>query len=172
MERKHQTWITRPTKFSFKSKGETNTQTNKKTERIHCQTSPLRNIKRYSLWRRKLYRSWTQIYIIKGRVRETESVSHSAAPDSLWPHGLEAASLLRPWNSPGKITGVGSHFLLQGIFPTQGWNLGLLHCRQTLYCLSHKGRTKGRIQDMKFLNVRWFLFYLFLTDLNYTICLN
>ena len=29
------------------------------------------------------------------------------------------------------------HFLLQGIFPTQGLNPGLLHCRQTLYCLSH-----------------------------------
>ena len=27
----------------------------------------------------------------------------------------------------------------RGIFPTQGLNLGLLHCRQTLYCLSHQG---------------------------------
>ena len=34
-------------------------------------------------------------------------------------------------------TGVGYHFLLQGIFPTQGLNSGLLHCRQTLYRLSH-----------------------------------
>ena len=33
------------------------------------------------------------------------------------------------WDSPGKNTGVGSHTLLQGIFPTQGLNLGLLHCR-------------------------------------------
>ena len=32
---------------------------------------------------------------------------------------------------------MGCHFLLQGIFPTQGLNPGLLHCRQTLYCLSH-----------------------------------
>ena len=40
---------------------------------------------------------------------------------------------------PGKNTGVGCHFLLWEIFPTQGLNLGLLHCRQTLYCLSHKG---------------------------------
>ena len=38
------------------------------------------------------------------------------------------ASLLSPCvESPGKNTGVGSHFLLQGILPTQGWNLGLLH---------------------------------------------
>ena len=41
---------------------------------------------------------------------------------------------------PGKNTGVGCHFLLWEIFPTQGLNLGLLHCRQTLYCLSHQGR--------------------------------
>ena len=47
--------------------------------------------------------------------------------------------LLCPWDSPGKNTGVGCHFLLQGIFPTQGSNLGLLHCRQTLYPLSHQG---------------------------------
>ena len=40
---------------------------------------------------------------------------------------------LCPWNSPGKSTGVGCHFLLQGIFPTQGLNLGLLHYRQILY---------------------------------------
>ena len=38
---------------------------------------------------------------------------------------------------PGKNTGVGSHSLLQVIFPTQRWNLGLLHCRQILYSLSH-----------------------------------
>ena len=45
----------------------------------------------------------------------------------------------RLWNSPGKNTGVGCHFLLQGIFPTQGSNPGLLHCGQTLYWLSHQG---------------------------------
>ena len=40
--------------------------------------------------------------------------------------------VLRPWDSPGKNTGVGCHFLLQGIFPTQGSNPGLPHCRQML----------------------------------------
>ena len=35
---------------------------------------------------------------------------------------------LCPWDSPGKNTGVGCHFLLQGLFLTQGWNPGLLHC--------------------------------------------
>ena len=38
-----------------------------------------------------------------------------------------------PWNSPGQNTAVGSLSLLQGIFPTQGSNPGLLHCRQILY---------------------------------------
>jgi len=36
-------------------------------------------------------------------------------------------------------TGMGCHALLQGIFPTQGLNPSLLHCRQMLYCLSHQG---------------------------------
>ena len=42
-------------------------------------------------------------------------------------------------DSLGKNTGVGSLSLLQGIFPTQGWNPGLPHCRQILYRLSHQG---------------------------------
>ena len=45
----------------------------------------------------------------------------SVMSDSATP-GTAARSLLRPWDSPGKNTGVGCHFLLQGIFPTQGWN--------------------------------------------------
>ena len=51
----------------------------------------------------------------------------------------EPAKLLSPWDSPGKITGVDCHALLQRIFPTQGWNLGLPHCRWILYCQSHQG---------------------------------
>ena len=43
------------------------------------------------------------------------------------------------WNSPGQNTGVGSLSLLEGIFPTQGLNSGLPHCRQTLYRLNHQG---------------------------------
>ena len=52
---------------------------------------------------------------------------------SLW------SSLYSPWNSPGQNTGVGRLSLLQGIFPTQGSNPGLLHCRQILYQLSDQG---------------------------------
>ena len=44
----------------------------------------------------------------------------------------------------GKNTGVGCHFLLQEIVSTQGLNLGLLHCRQTLYCLSHQGSQRSQ----------------------------
>ena len=47
--------------------------------------------------------------------------------------------LYSPWNSPGQNTGVGSLSLLQGIFPSQGLNPGLPHCRQILYQLSHQG---------------------------------
>ena len=47
--------------------------------------------------------------------------------------------LYSPWSPLGHNTGVGSLSFLQGIFPTQGSNPGLLHCRWILYQLSHKG---------------------------------
>ena len=62
--------------------------------------------------------------------------SHSVTSDSLRPHGL--------WNSPGQNTAVGSLSLLQGIFPTQGSNPALRHCRQILYQLSYKGSPSRR----------------------------
>ena len=64
-----------------------------------------------------------------------ESESHSVVSDSLRPR-----ELYTPWNSPGQNTGVDSLSLLQGIFPTQGSNPGLLHCRWILYQLSHLRR--------------------------------
>ena len=67
------------------------------------------------------------------------SVSRSVVPDYLQPHGLQLTRLLCPWDFPGNDTGVGCHFLLQGIFPTQGLNPGLLHCRQIIYWLNYKG---------------------------------
>ena len=51
----------------------------------------------------------------------------SVVSDSLRPHGLYPTRLICPWNFPGKNTGVGCHFLFQGIFLTQGLNLHLLH---------------------------------------------
>ena len=63
-------------------------------------------------------------------LNESES---SVMSHSLWPHGL--CSQL---NSPGQNTGVGSLSLHQGIFPTQGSNPGLPHCRKILYQLSYQ----------------------------------
>ena len=68
---------------------------------------------------------------------KSESESRSLVSDSLRPHGLHS-----PWNSPGQNPGVGSLSLLQGIFPIQGSNPGLPHCRWILYQLSHKGNPR------------------------------
>ena len=54
-------------------------------------------------------------------------------------HSLQSFGLYSPWNSPGQNTGVGSLSLLQGIFPTQGLNPALPHCRWILYQLSYQG---------------------------------
>ena len=51
-------------------------------------------------------------------------------------------------DSPGKNTGVGCHALLQGIFPIQGLNLGLPHCRWILYSLSHQGSPLSNIHNL------------------------
>ena len=64
--------------------------------------------------------------------------SGSVVSNSLRAYGQQPTKLLCPWNSPGKNTGVGSHSFLQGIFPIQGLNPGLLHCGQTLYSLKHQ----------------------------------
>ena len=61
------------------------------------------------------------------------SESRSVVSNSVWPHGLYS-----PWNSPDQNTGVSGLFLLQGIFPTQGSNPGLPHCRWILNQLSRK----------------------------------
>ena len=54
-------------------------------------------------------------------------LSHSAKSDSLLPQGLKIARVLCPWDFPDKNTGLGCHFLLQGILLTQGSNPHLLH---------------------------------------------
>ena len=63
--------------------------------------------------------------------RETESVCVCVL--TLQPPQLQSARLLCPWDFPVKNTGMGCHFLLQGIFLTQESNPHLLHCRQILY---------------------------------------
>ena len=66
-------------------------------------------------------------------LQEKVKVSCSVVSYSLWPYGL-----YHTWNSPGQNTG-NSHSFLQGVFPTQGSNPGLPHCRWILHQLSHKG---------------------------------
>ena len=85
-----------------------------------------------SVYRSELRYRWTKL---------GESEGHSVVSDLLRPHGLYSL-----WNSPGQNTGVGSLSLLQGIFPTQDSNWGLLRCRWILYQLSFQGspQTKER----------------------------
>ena len=86
--------------------------------------------------------------ILRRRMMKYRGVNDSAICEAKWhchvqlfmTPGLQPTRLLCPWHSPGKKTGVGCHSLLQGIFPTQGSNPSLLHCRHILYCLSHQGR--------------------------------
>ena len=54
-------------------------------------------------------------------------------------HGMQPARLFCPWHFPGKNTGAVCHFLLQGIFPMQGFNPALMHFGQVLSHLSHQG---------------------------------
>ena len=82
---------------------------------------------------------------------ETESCS--VVSDSLWlPPRLPCQELHSSWSSPGQNTGVGNLSLLQGIFPTQGSNPGLPHCRRIVYQLSHKGSPSRS-------GVGWFLWH-------------
>ena len=69
--------------------------------------------------------AWTLIHVCLCDPKDCSPLGSSIHEDSL-----------------GKNTGVGCHALLQGIFPTQGLNPGLPHCRQILYCLSHQGSPK------------------------------
>ena len=66
-------------------------------------------------------------------------VSHTVMSDSLRPHGCSPSGSSDHGIFPGKNIGVGCHFLLQVIFPAQGLNPGLLHCRQIPYFLNHQG---------------------------------
>ena len=85
-------------------------------------------------------------------------LSHSLVSNSLQPRGLSPTRLPCPWDFPGQDVGVGCHSLLQGIFPTQGSNVGLLHRRQILYHLSHQGSTINYIIFFIFFSARitWF----------------
>ena len=82
------------------------------------------------LWTEEPDRLWSQFSSVQS--------SRSVVSDSLHLHGLLPPGSSVHGDSPGKNTGVGFHALVQGIFPTEEWNSGLLHCRWILYHLSHK----------------------------------
>ena len=102
------------------------------------------------------------------RVCESESVSHVQLFATPWTPamGLYLARLLSLQNSLGKNTGVGSHSCLQGIFPVQRLNPGLLHCRQILYPLKHQD------QKEESLNVNSSTLIAMFPQINYLISLN
>ena len=80
------------------------------------------------------------------RYPQMKSFSVAQLSNSMQPHGLYPSRLLYPWDFLGKNTGVGRHFLLQGIFLTQGLKPCLMHCKQILYHLSHLGNlSMGRV---------------------------
>ena len=76
------------------------------------------------------------LYLMSWNVNLTTKWSESRSVVS---NSLRPQRLYGPWNSPGLNTGVGSLSLLQGVFPIQGLNPGLPHCRWILYQLSYKG---------------------------------
>ena len=76
-------------------------------------------------------------------VRPWVKVKVAQSCPTLW-HPMDS-----PWNSPGQNIGMGSLSLLQGIFPTQGLNPGLPHCRQIIYQLSHQGSPEYSIKKLR-----------------------
>ena len=75
----------------------------------------------------RVSKSWTWLSTHGSVFNNVCVLSHSFVSNSLWSHGLYPARLLSPWNFPGKTNGVGCNSLLQGIFPTQGLKLHILH---------------------------------------------
>ena len=92
----------------------------------------VRTLKIYSLSKFQVYNTLlliivTILYVVGGSL----AANACSTLVTLW---TTTARPLCPWNFPGKHPGVGCHFFLQGIFPTQGLNLHLLHFRWILYC--------------------------------------
>ena len=86
--------------------------------------------------------AWAEENATAAGRKESLGLTAGELNDPVWSVALHVSRLLHPWDSPGKNTGVGCLSLLQGIFPTQGSNPGLPHCRQTLYRLSYQGSPK------------------------------
>ena len=80
--------------------------------------------------------------ILEGKTSAHMHTQSWVMSNSLRPHGQYPTRLLCPWDFPGRNTWVGCHFLLQGIFPTQGWNPHLLHWQANSSPLCHLGKEK------------------------------
>ena len=80
--------------------------------------------------------SYMKTYVITKTIIRQTSIAFSSVAQ-LCPTLCDSMGYTVHGILPGQNTGVGILSLLQGIFPTQGFNLGLLHCRQILYQLSH-----------------------------------
>ena len=100
---------------------------------LTCHIS-LHDVNYEAKWRKKANcKAFKFLHSWKVKVKSLSRVQLFATPWTV------ASRLLHAWDFLGKRTGMGCHFLLQGIFPTQRSNPGLPHCRQTLYRLSHQG---------------------------------
>ena len=112
----------------------------------------------FKIWSLHYFQSvlkWLMAYIVlgwrlstkknRGDLKKEKVTVKSFSPVwllvTLWTVAYQAPLSM---GSPGKNTGVGCHFLLQGIFPTLASNPGLLHCKQMLYPLSHQGSPRRR----------------------------
>ena len=94
--------------------------------------------------------TWRQFYTVQSTDSRIKTSLLQLPATWFWSGHLTSETVIPPkninilikylcaWNFPGKNTGVGSHSLLQGIFPNQGSNPGLLFCRHILYHLSHQ----------------------------------
>ena len=80
---------------------------------------------------------------------ESQNESHSVMSDS-----LKTRARYSPLNSPGQNIGVGSHSLLQGIFPTQGPNPSLPHYRHVLNQLSHQENPEVEVSHMAIIHLK------------------
>ena len=82
-------------------------------------------------------------FFFRSQVQGVKCLVTQSCPTLCNPMDCSLPGSSDPGDSPGKNSGVGCLFPLQGIFPTQGSNPGLLHCRRILYHLSHLGSPQG-----------------------------
>ena len=96
--------------------------------KIHTMRKPTEDTEIRGAYRKEMQRPQVRPHdVMRGWTSSLVCSLPQSRPTLLWPHGLYPTRLLCPWDSPGKNIGVGFHFLLQGIFLTQGSNQRLLH---------------------------------------------